>query len=177
MTLPDSSAKTITKIMTHTMRRFLNSPALGLVLGWVCAGLFGLSSWGKLRDPLAFADSIAAYQLVPWRWAVSLLALVIPVLELLLAALVLANVWRRAAVLAMAGLTVVFTVALVSAAARGLEIDCGCMGGGSGLPSGAGQGGWGLPELSVPWAIARNVVLLFCFWGLLMFEKKPNKIT
>lgn len=146
-------------------RRFFNFPVLGIALGWLCAVVFGISSWGKLRDPLAFADSIAAYQLVPWRWAVSLAALVIPVLELLLAALLLANVWRRAALMAMAGLTMIFTAALVSAAVRGLEIDCGCMGGSGG---GAGEGGSReLPELSVPWAIARNFLLLFfAGWAL-----------
>lgn len=143
------------------MRRFFTSFVLGLVPGWLCAVVFGLSSWGKLRDPLAFADSIAAYQLMPWRWAVSLAALVIPVLELLLAALVLANVWRRAALVATAGLTVIFTAALVSAATRGLEIDCGCMGGIGGA--------WNLPELSVRWAIARNALLIFfAGWALWM---------
>ncbi|RYD27572.1 MAG: DoxX family protein [Verrucomicrobiaceae bacterium] len=118
------------------------------VLCWLCAAVFGLAAWGKLRDPLAFADSIADYRLMAWGPGITLLALGLPVFEMLLALLLVTGRWNRAAVLGMTGLTLIFTVALISAAARGLNIDCGCSG-----------GGW-LPALSIPWAIVRNTLLL-----------------
>lgn len=116
-------------------------------LRWLCAAVFGLAAWGKLSDPLAFADSIAAYGLVPWRPGITLLALVLPVLEILLAALMVTGWWRRPAVLGLGGLTSIFTLALLSASVRGLNIDCGCFGG-------------ALPAMPVHWAILRNLLLL-----------------
>ena len=71
-----------------------------------------------------------------------------PTIEVVLgAALVAAPLpWRRAAALAMAGMLAVFTVAVGQVVARGINVDCGCFGGGSGPVSG--------------WTIARDVALL-----------------
>ncbi|MDB6134254.1 MAG: DoxX family protein [Verrucomicrobiales bacterium] len=133
------------------------------ILCWLCAAVFGLAAWGKLLDPLAFADSVADYRLIPWRPGITLTALALPVFEMLLALLLVTGRWRRAAVLGMLGLTLIFTMALISAAVRGLNIDCGCSG-----------GGW-LPTLSIPWAIVRNVLLLGAgVWLIILTEKLDN---
>lgn len=148
--------------MRMKLSRILQSRGLHRLLCWLAAGVFGLAAWGKLRDPLAFADSIAAYRLVPVPWVISLLALTLPVLEMLLAVLLVAGWWRRTAILGLGALTVMFTAALLTAWGRGLEIDCGCF-------SGAG-----LPEVPVPWAVARNVVLLAVFAFLWMREGRKS---
>lgn len=136
---------------------------LRTVLCWLCAAVFGLAAWGKLVDPLAFADSIADYQIIPRGPGITLTALGLPVFEMLLALLLATGRWRRAAVLGMTGLTLIFSVALISAAVRGLNIDCGCSG-----------GGW-LPTLSIPWAIVRNVLLLGAGgWIFALSEKLDN---
>lgn len=136
---------------------------LRMVLRWLCALVFGLAAWGKLLDPLAFADSVSDYRLIPWGPGITLTALGLPVFEMLLAVLLIAGRWWRAAALGMTGLTLVFTVALISAAARGLNIDCGCS-----------AGGW-LPSLSIPWAIVRNVLLLGAgVWIFVSPEKLDN---
>jgi putative oxidoreductase len=98
--------------------------ALGLV--FVVAGAL------KLRDPAAFAQDIANYQLVPSLAPV--LAVVLPALEVVvgLALLALSSSWRRAAALVAGGLMIVFTVSASTALARGLDVSCGCFGGNSG---------------------------------------------
>jgi putative oxidoreductase len=90
----------------------------------------------KLRDPAAFANDVANYQMMPAL--APLLAAVLPPLEVVVgvALLALAAPWRRAAALCAAGLMVMFTVAAGSAYARGLDVACGCFG------SAGGAVGW-----------------------------------
>jgi uncharacterized membrane protein YphA (DoxX/SURF4 family) len=109
------------------MRRAI-SWALRLGLG----GLFVVSGALKLRDPNAFATDIANYQLFPQHAA--LLAAMLPVAEIFAGAALIATPasWRRAAAAAIALMMVVFTVAAVSALARGIDISCGCFGSDSG---------------------------------------------
>ncbi len=117
------------------------------------AALFLAAAAGKIRDPLVFADSIAAYDMIAWKPGVTLLALTLPMLEILLALLLVTGVWRRTALLGTGLLTALFTAALLSAMVRGLEIDCGCFGENTFLNPPPG------------WAVARNgVILALCGW-------------
>jgi protein-disulfide isomerase/uncharacterized membrane protein YphA (DoxX/SURF4 family) len=97
---------------------------------WVWAGL------AKIGDPAASVRAVRAYQLLP-EWAAKAVGYGLPYLELGLAALLLAGLATRAAAAVSAGLLAVFLAGIVSAAARGLQIECGCFGGGGEL--GAGQ--------------------------------------
>jgi uncharacterized membrane protein YphA (DoxX/SURF4 family) len=99
-----------------------------LILATVFIGAGAL----KLRDPLAFANDVANYQLGPAL--APLLAAALPALEIVvgLALLVLGAPWRRAAALCAAALMGMFTVAAGSAFARGLDVTCGCFGSASG---------------------------------------------
>jgi uncharacterized membrane protein YphA (DoxX/SURF4 family) len=113
-----------------TSRAFL-APALRLALG----GLFAFAGFSKLADPAAFAAAILAYRLVPWEIAVPL-AYYLPWLEIL-CGLALASGWRRVArgaIPVAAGMLLVFAAALGSAIWRGLDIECGCFGGGGNGP-------------------------------------------
>jgi uncharacterized membrane protein YphA (DoxX/SURF4 family) len=114
----------------------------------VFSGVFFWAGWGKLRDPLAFVDSIASFRMLPHPVLVSLVALCVPVLEWLVAVLLWVPRWHRAAMWVMTALFAAFTVALSVAQARGLVIDCGCFG--SGEPT----------RWSVPLALGRAVGLL-----------------
>lgn len=135
------------------MKTFGKDRLLRGALRCLLAGLFLAAAAGKIQDPLAFADSIAAYEMIPWKPGITLLALTLPVFEILLAVLLITGMWLRAALLGSGWLTAVFTVALVSAMARGLEIDCGCFGESAIL------------NLAPGWAVARNaVILLLCAW-------------
>jgi putative oxidoreductase len=87
--------------------------------------LFVMAAWPKLGDPAAFATSVTNYHMLP-ATAERVLALVLPPLELLVGvALIVGAVDAGASLLAFA-LMIVFTDAVGTALARGLDISCGC---------------------------------------------------
>jgi uncharacterized membrane protein YphA (DoxX/SURF4 family) len=94
-------------------------------------GLFVYTGAIKLADPHAFALEIHNYQLFPVLAPV--LAAALPAVEIAVGAALLAGPrrWLRAGALAAAAMMVVFTVAVSSAVARGINITCGCFGAGS----------------------------------------------
>jgi protein-disulfide isomerase/uncharacterized membrane protein YphA (DoxX/SURF4 family) len=127
------------------LRPFVATAArLLLAAVWLYAGL------SKLSDPGQFLVAVNAYQLLP-DWIARAVAYGLPVFEIGLGLLLLAGLATRIAATISAGLLVVFLIGVISAAARGLSIDCGCFGGGGAV--GAGQTRYGLE-------IARDTGLL-----------------
>jgi putative oxidoreductase len=139
------------------------SPPLRRALSWALrlglGGLFVYTGAIKLADPLAFALEIHNYQLFPSLSP--LLAASLPAVELAVGAALLAGPrpWLRAGALASAALMVVFTVAVGSAVARGVNISCGCFGAGSGPVTMA--------------TVLRDVVLLAASGALLALTHEP----
>jgi uncharacterized membrane protein YphA (DoxX/SURF4 family) len=115
---------------------------LGVVL--VVAGVL------KVPDPAAAMRAVRAYQLLP-EALVGPVAFGLPVVEIAVGLALLAGVVVRTAAVAAAVLLVVFLAAVGSAWARGLQIDCGCFGGGGQVA--AGRTGY-------PGEVARDVGLL-----------------
>ena len=116
---------------------------LRIVLGWI----FLYAGGAKMFHPLDFADSIAAYRMLPVQ-VINLAALGLPPLEILLGLLLMSGVLTRVAALGITILLGIFTLALAQALLRGLTIDCGCFGSGELAP-------WKL------WlALGRDLVLL-----------------
>jgi uncharacterized membrane protein YphA (DoxX/SURF4 family) len=113
---------------------------LGLGALFIVAGVL------KLRDPTGFATEVANYRLL--ADVAPLMAATLPMVEIVLgvALIVAPATWRRAGALATAGLLALFTVAVAQAVARGINVDCGCFGGGSGPVD--------------RWTVARDVALL-----------------
>ncbi|MEX0429528.1 MauE/DoxX family redox-associated membrane protein [Nocardioides sp. DS6] len=106
------------------------------VLGWI--GLAGRVYLGYTfitagLDKLPHHDTtelaVRAYQLLPWQWA-SAYATALPVAELLLGILLLLGIFTRSVAVLLALGLCSFLVGITSAWARGLNIDCGCFGGG-----------------------------------------------
>ena len=95
--------------------------SLGLAAVFIYAGV------EKMGDALQFADSIAAFAILPAAF-ISLLALSLPPFEIVCGLLLLWPSTRRVAALAIVLISVVFFSALLSALARGLTLDCGCFG-------------------------------------------------
>ena len=95
--------------------------SLGLAVVFIYAGV------EKMGDSLQFADSIAAFGILPAA-SVSLVALSLPPFEIACGLLLLWPSTRRVGALAIALISVVFFSALLSALARGLTLDCGCFG-------------------------------------------------
>jgi uncharacterized membrane protein YphA (DoxX/SURF4 family) len=116
----------------------------------ILGGVFVVAGASKLPDPDAAVRAVRAYRLLP-EWLVAPVAFGLPVLEIAVGLALLAGVFVRTAALASAVLLVVFLVGVGSAWARGLQIDCGCFGGGGEVARG---------ETAYPAEVLRDVALL-----------------
>lgn len=115
-----------------------------LTVAFLWAGL------AKVREPHLFATDITGFQIIPLPGLALGLAYYVPWVEMACAVGLWTRRWELGALAVGAGLLTVFTLALASAWARGLRLDCGCFG-----PGGGGTGGTNLPL-----AIGRNLLLL-----------------
>jgi uncharacterized membrane protein YphA (DoxX/SURF4 family) len=103
--------------------------ALRIALGAV----FVYAAWTKLRQPWElFAMSIDAYKVLPY-WAVLVVARALPWAELAIGLALMAGRWMRVSTGAASLLLLVFFGLMVRAYAKGMQIDCGCFGGGDAI--------------------------------------------
>ncbi len=101
--------------------------AVLLVFRIVLGGLFVYAGISKAQAPLDFAQNIRNYQVVGQTLAFAA-ALILPWLEILAGAFLVAGIWKRGAALAISALLVFFIVLTAVTMARGLDVDCGCFG-------------------------------------------------
>jgi putative oxidoreductase len=97
--------------------------AFRIVLG----GLFVYAGAVKALAPLDFAQDIRNYDIVGPSLSF-MAAVVLPWLEILAGAFLIAGVWKRGAALVISALLVFFVALIVVTMVRGLDIDCGCFG-------------------------------------------------
>ena len=100
---------------------------LNVLLRLLVGGAFVVAGALKVADPAKFALDVSHYRLVPYE-LINLVAILLPWIEITSGLFVLAGIWLRAAALVITSLTVMFLVLIVSALARGLNIECGCFG-------------------------------------------------
>ncbi|MCU1667651.1 MAG: mauE [Blastococcus sp.] len=131
-----------------------NRPVLALwpatLARLVLGGVFVVAGLLKLPDPAAAVRAVRAYRLLP-EALVGPVAFGLPVLEIAVGVALVAGVFVRTAAIASAVLLTVFVVAVGSAWARGLQIDCGCFGNGGQVAAG---------DTAYPAEVARDVGLL-----------------
>ena len=101
----------------------------GLVIRVVLAAVWAWAGLAKIGNPRAFVQVVRAYDASP-EWLSKAIGYGLPALELVVAVLLLIGLVTRYAAAVSAALLVVFLVGIIQAAARGLEIQCGCFGGG-----------------------------------------------
>ncbi|WP_051305439.1 MauE/DoxX family redox-associated membrane protein [Desulfogranum mediterraneum] len=94
---------------------------------WFLAGIFLYSGVVKLTDPTAFAVVIQGYGLLP-EWLIQPVALLLPLLEVILALGLLARV--RGSLLLVGAMLIAFMGVLLYGIILGLDVDCGCFGAG-----------------------------------------------
>jgi len=129
-------------------------PAVGALLAGAFALLFASAAFHKLLDLGRFAAAFRAYQVVPS--ALGAVSLLVPVLELAIAAALLAARSRRGAAAAGAALLLVYAAAIAINLGRGRrDLDCGCGGPRERRPIGA-------------WMVWRNIVLATLLGTLLL---------
>jgi len=130
--------------MKPNRRVLLERLEWGAVL--VLSGLFLYAGVMKLLDTGQFYRDIQSYRMTPdvlsW-WAAHYL----PWLELVAGVALFLPKFRLPAALIFAGLMSVFTLALLSAWSRGLDISCGCFGSST-------------AKANYPWLVVRDLGLL-----------------
>jgi uncharacterized membrane protein YphA (DoxX/SURF4 family) len=153
------------------MKKLLNNPYLVLLVRTFIGLLFIVSSLEKIVDPASFALSIANYKMIP-EWLGIFAATMVPWLELLCGFSVLFGALTRGSTLLLSAMLVVFTLAVLIALARGLDISCGCF---TQDPT-AGKIGW-LKVIQNTTLIALTLFLYFSnsvSFTLLRFLQKSN---
>ncbi|WP_304050385.1 MauE/DoxX family redox-associated membrane protein, partial [Jatrophihabitans endophyticus] len=104
-------------------------PWLGSVIRLVLGGIWIWAAVSKLGEPRTFTQTVRAYQATP-EWLSKAIGYGLPVLELIVGVLLVLGLATRLAAAVSGVLFVVFLVGLVQAAARGIQLECGCFGGG-----------------------------------------------
>jgi uncharacterized membrane protein YphA (DoxX/SURF4 family) len=97
------------------------------IVALIIGGIFVYAGVIKAMDPVAFANDIDNYKILPWPLAVRL-AFYLPWLEMLCGLALILRFFYRGGLFILTGLTFVFIAASVIAKVRGLDITCGCFG-------------------------------------------------
>lgn len=123
---------------------------IGLAARLITGGVWLVAGALKIGDPAGSVRAVRAYQLLP-ESLVPLVGHLLPALEVGVGIALILGLLTRWFALVSALLFVAFIIGISSAWARGLQIDCGCFGG----------GGFDADATSkYPWEIARDVALL-----------------
>ena len=101
-----------------------------LAVRLILAAVFIYAAVSKIKDPVTFSREIDNYQMLPYI-LVSLMAVILPWLELFCGLLLVLGKGLRGASLILIAMNIVFIIAISSALARGLDISCGCFGAGA----------------------------------------------
>ncbi len=123
------------------------------VLRLVFGALFIWSGIAKIKDPIGFSDAVRNFEIIGDPYAVAV-ALYLPWLEVISGIAVMWDKLARSASFIITGMVAVFSILIVTAWIRGLDISCGCFG--------------GTGEMNYPVKIAQNIGLIamgaFIWW-------------
>ncbi len=148
----------------------------GLLARLIVGGVWIVAGGLKLPDPAASVRAVRAYQLLP-EAVVPTVGHLLPVLEIVVGVCLVLGVLTRVNGAVSVLLFLAFVIGISAAWARGLQIECGCFGGG-GYKKGASS--------EYPWEIARDTGLLLLSaylvwrpltaWALdsLLFPSRPQ---
>ncbi|MBA3488490.1 MAG: DoxX family membrane protein [Longispora sp.] len=109
--------------------------ALSTVARLLLAGTWLYAGGIKISDLGSSIRSVNAYELLPTSLA-QIVGAALPMVEILLGLLLLAGLLTRPAAILSSIFLVLFIAGIISAWARGLDIDCGCFGNGGVLAAG-----------------------------------------
>jgi uncharacterized membrane protein YphA (DoxX/SURF4 family) len=105
--------------------RFLNDKKILFISRLILGAVFIYASIDKALHPLAFAQIIHNYRIMPPN-LINFAAVILPWIELLAGALIIIGFKIRGSNLIIGGLLVIYIVLLSITAARGINVNCGC---------------------------------------------------
>ncbi|HEX8254481.1 MAG TPA: MauE/DoxX family redox-associated membrane protein [Thermoanaerobaculia bacterium] len=108
-----------------TLRERLTHPWLTIRVQLALGAIFIAAALPKISDPPSFAHMIYNYRILPGG-LINITALVMPWVELLAGLALVIGVWIRPARTLIAGMLLVFIVAISINLLRNNAIDCGC---------------------------------------------------
>ncbi len=136
---------------------------IGFAARMLVGGVWIVAALLKIPDLASSVRAVRAYQLLP-EAVVPPVGHALPVVELVVGLLLVVGLAVRPSAAVSAVLFVAFIVGISAAWARGLQIDCGCFGGG-GYDANATE--------KYPWEIARDLGLLFASVWLVVRPRTP----
>ena len=98
------------------------------ILRLLVGGVFIYAGAVKAWETQNFASDLRHYAIIPWSDLVLLLAVYVPWVEICAGLAVVSRRLYLGGLIAILGMMLIFTGALTSAWARGLDISCGCFG-------------------------------------------------
>ena len=104
-------------------------PWLGTLARLLLGAIWIWAALSKIGSPRTFTQAVRAYQATP-EWLSKAIGYGLPVLELCLGVLLVLGIVVRLAAIVSAVLLAVFLIGIIEVAARGIQLDCGCFGGG-----------------------------------------------
>jgi uncharacterized membrane protein YphA (DoxX/SURF4 family) len=136
---------------------------VGLLARWLLGGVWLYAGGVKLADPWASVAAVRAYELLPGSSAVWV-GHALPVVEVAVGACLVLGLLTRVAAALSGFLLLAFVVGISSVWMRGIEIDCGCFGGG-GVRAGAAS--------AYPWEIARDLGMAALSFFVVVLRRTP----
>jgi len=107
------------------VKKILTSEYLSLALRVYMAWIFLQAGLSKIPDPALFAENVADYRIIPY-FAVNLVALVLPWMELICAFFLFFGLRIKATATILSGLLMMFTFFVIVNIFRGVSMNCGC---------------------------------------------------
>jgi uncharacterized membrane protein YphA (DoxX/SURF4 family) len=123
---------------------------IGTLLRLVTGGVWLVAGGLKLAEPWESVRAVRAYEILP-ESVVPTVGHVLPTLEVVVGACLVLGVLTRLSAAISSALFVAFVIGIISVWVRGIEIDCGCFGGGGAQEGASSQ---------YPVELARDAALL-----------------
>jgi len=111
--------------LNRLFKRILQNSWVELASRWILGATFIYASYGKILSPADFAKIIYGYGLFPAP-LINLIAIIVPILELVAALALLLGAYPRSAALIVNVLLVAFIILISINLIRGHEFNCGC---------------------------------------------------